>query len=212
MYFKVIRRFIRAHRYAANVIRIIDPDAKIGVAKDNIYFEAGPGVINRLLKSTIDWLWNHHFLSNIKKHLDFIGLNNYFHSRINYGLNKNEDETVSDMGYELYPEAMYQVLKGLKRYRKPVIITENGLADAKDNKRTEYIKAVLTQVHRAIRAGVDVRGYLHWSLLDNFEWDKGFWPRFGLVEIDYKNKLKRKVRGSAKEYAKIIKANAVTSE
>ena len=64
-------------------------------------------------------------------------------------------------------------------------------------------------VHKAIREGVDVRGYLYWSLTDNFEWNKGFWPRFGLVEIDYKNNLKRKVRESAKEYAKIIAENGV---
>jgi beta-glucosidase/6-phospho-beta-glucosidase/beta-galactosidase len=61
-------------------------------------------------------------------------------------------------------------------------------------------------VWKAIQDGVDVRGYLHWSLLDNFEWDKGFWPRFGLVKIDYKTK-ERTVRKSAMLYKEIIEQN-----
>lgn len=107
------------------------------------------------------------------------------------------------MGWELYPESLYRVLMDLKKYKKPIFVTENGLADARDIMRTEFIRSSLHSVLRAIDSGVDVRGYLYWSLLDNFEWDKGFWPRFGLIEIDYKT-LKRTVRQSAWEYKKII--------
>src|SRR3989344_2500880 len=209
LYLKVLRHLEDAHRHAANAIKIIDRDAMVGIAKHNIFLESNRGSVNKLIKNLVDWWWNYHFISNIKKHIDFIGLNNYFHSRINYGINENLNSDVSDLGWELYPESVYQTLKGLKRYKKPVIITENGLADAKDNQRAQYIKEVLVYVHKAIREGVDVRGYLYWSLTDNFEWNKGFWPRFGLVEIDYKNNLKRKVRESAKEYAKIIAENGV---
>jgi len=80
------------------------------------------------------------------------------------------------------------------------------LADAKDEKREKFIKEHLYWIHKAIQEGVDVCGYFYWSLLDNFEWDKGFWPRFGLVEIDYQT-LERKIRPSAQEYAKICKNN-----
>ena len=73
----------------------------------------------------------------------------------------------------------------LRKYNLPVYITENGLTDAKDEKRAKFIKDHLFWVHKAISEGTDVRGYFYWSLLDNFEWDKGFWPRFGLVEVDY---------------------------
>jgi beta-glucosidase len=66
----------------------------------------------------------------------------------------------------------------------------------------------LRYVHRAIHEGVDVRGYLHWSLLDNFEWDKGFWPRFGLIEVNFRT-LARRIRPSAYEYTKIIKDRAI---
>ena len=114
------------------------------------------------------------------------------------------------MGWEIYPEGIYHVLKDLKKYRKPIYITENGIADARDEKRAEFIKDHLKWVHKAIEESVDVRGYFYWSLLDNFEWDKGFWPRFGLVEIDYET-LERKIRSSAWEYKKIIANSQTTS-
>jgi beta-glucosidase len=88
----------------------------------------------------------------------------------------------------------------------PIYITENGLADAKDKLRKDFIKNHLYWIHRAISEGIDVRGYFHWSLIDNFEWAKGFEPRFGLVEIDYKT-LERKPRPSAFYYAEICKEN-----
>ena len=112
------------------------------------------------------------------------------------------------MGWELYPEGIYRCLVDLKKYGKPVYITENGLADAKDEKREWFIKESLKNVYRAISEGVDVRGYLHWSLLDNFEWDKGFWPRFGLVEINYET-FGRKIRPSAYSYKKICETNSL---
>ena len=164
-----------------------------------------------MLKKNIDWWRNFYFLNRIKNHQDFIGLNHYLHNRINYGFNKNENEKVSDMRRELYPEAIYYVLMDLKRYNKPIYITENGLADAGDQKRGWFILETLKNVSRAIGEGVDVKGYLHWSLMDNFEWDKGFWPRFGLLEIDYKT-LERKVRPSANFYRDICVANEITED
>jgi beta-glucosidase len=96
----------------------------------------------------------------------------------------------------------------LKKYNLPIYITENGIADAQDEKRTQFIKEHLFWVMKSINEGADVRGYFYWSLLDNFEWDKGFWPRFGLVEIDY-DTLERKPRKSFYAYRDIIKNNGV---
>jgi beta-glucosidase/6-phospho-beta-glucosidase/beta-galactosidase len=95
----------------------------------------------------------------------------------------------------------------LKKYKKPIFITENGIADAKDIKREKFIKEHLYFANKAMQAGVDLRGYFYWSLLDNFEWAHGFWPRFGLVEIDREDLLRRKVRHSALKYAEICKNN-----
>ena len=204
-YFLAIRNLVKAHRGAYRAIKKIRPETQIGIAKNNIYFEAHKNkLVNRILKKIINWWWNFYFLNQIKNEQDFIGLNHYFHNCINYGFNKNENKIVSDMGWELYSESIYYVLNDLKKYNKPIYITENGLADAEDKNREWFIKESLKNIHKAIQEGVDIRGYFYWSLLDNFEWDKGFWPRFGLVEIDYKT-MKRKIRKSAFEYAKIIK-------
>ena len=211
-YLLVIHNLIRAHRKAYKIIKKLNQSAQIGIAKNNTYFEAYQNkLINRVLKKNIDWWRNFYFLNRIKNHQDFIGLNHYLHNRINYGFNKNENEKVSDMRRELYPEAIYYVLMDLKRYNKPIYITENGLADAGDQKRGWFILETLKNVSRAIGEGVDVKGYLHWSLMDNFEWDKGFWPRFGLLEIDYKT-LERKVRPSANFYRDICVANEITED
>ena len=205
-YLLVIKNLIKVHRESYRIIKKIEPSAQIGIAKNNIYFEAYQNKINNwILKKFIDWWWNFYFLNRIKNCQDFIGLNHYFHNRIkNLKFGQNENKKVSDMGWELHPEAIYYVLKDLKKYNKPVYITENGLADTKDENREWFIKESLKNIHKSISEGVDVRGYFYWSLLDNFEWDKGFWPRFGLVEIDYKT-LKRKPRPSSKIYGEIVK-------
>lgn len=109
------------------------------------------------------------------------------------------------MGWEIYPEGLLHVLKKVDgRYKKPIYIFENGIADARDRERADFIRDHISAMKKAIGEGVDVRGYFYWSLLDNFEWDKGFWPRFGLVEVNY-HTLERRIQKSAKEYRKIIK-------
>ena len=148
--------------------------------------------------------WNFYFLNKIKNHLDFIGLNYYFHRKL-FG---NENKDVSDTGWEIYPRGIYHCLKDLKKYNLPIYITENGLADAKDTKREKFIKEHLLWAHKAIEEGVDLRGYFYWSLLDNFEWAHGFEPRFGLVEVDYKT-MERKIRPSAWEYKKVCETNSL---
>jgi beta-glucosidase len=109
------------------------------------------------------------------------------------------------MDWEIYPEGIYHLLKDLKQYNKPIYITENGLADMRDTKRAKFIKDHLFWVSKAIQEGIGVKGYFCWSLLDNLEWDKGFWPRFGLVEVDFRT-MERKIRPSAYEYKKIIES------
>jgi len=194
-YFRVVNSLVKAHKLAYRALHLIDLECKVGIAKNNIYFENIP---------FINYFWNKYFLNKIKNEQDFIGLNHYFHQTL-FG---NKNESVSDMGWGIYPEGIYRVLKELKKYNKPIYITENGLADKDDQKREKFIKDYLIWIYKEIEEGVDVRGYLHWSLLDNFEWDKGFWPRFGLVEVDFKT-FERKIRPSAYKYAKICKDNKI---
>jgi beta-glucosidase len=92
----------------------------------------------------------------------------------------------------------------------PIYITENGLADADDRRREKFIKDHLYWLSRAIKEGAVVKGYFYWSFLEIFEMVdmRGYWPKFGLVEIDYKT-MERKIRPSAYEYAKICRENSL---
>lgn len=108
----------------------------------------------------------------------------------------------NSLGWEIYPKGLYEVLLELKQYNLPVLITENGICTSDDNLRWKYIRDHLKYIHRAIKKGVHVTGYLYWSLLDNFEWDKGFSPRFGLIGINYKTS-KRTVRSSARLFGRV---------
>ena len=92
----------------------------------------------------------------------------------------------------------------MKKYNKPIFITENGIADHDDSRRASFIQRHINEIKKAKSGGIDIIGYFHWSLTDNFEWNKGFYPRFGLVEIDYENNLERKVRESAYYYRDLI--------
>jgi len=194
---------IRAHRMAYESIKKNLPASHIGAAMHLSWFESAGGWVNDFLKYFMDHFANFYFLERTIAWSDFIGMNHYFHNRVDHGLNKNENKETTDFGWEVYPESMYQILRQLKKYKLPIYIAENGLADARDVWRSSFIARYLEQVQRAINEGADVRGYFYWSLLDNFEWDSGFWPRFGLVEIDYRT-LERKIRPSALAYKKII--------
>jgi beta-glucosidase/6-phospho-beta-glucosidase/beta-galactosidase len=96
----------------------------------------------------------------------------------------------------------------LSRYKKPLFVSEGGIADSKDIGRAEYITKQVEGVWRAIQAGADVRGHIYWSLLDNYEWALGFPKRFGLVEVNFETQ-ERTVRPSAYVYKKICEENRV---
>jgi beta-galactosidase len=110
----------------------------------------------------------------------------------------------SDYGWEIYPQGILEVLNSMKAYGKPMYITENGIADAEDTLRPRFLADHLKMLDRAINEEkVDLRGYFHWSLTDNYEWAKGFGMKFGLYNVDLKTK-KRTPRKSAERFRKII--------
>ncbi len=207
VYFWALRNLALAHRKAYRQIKHQFPQAQVGLCKHNVYFEPYRNKwYNRLIVFYGDKLWNQQLLNWTKHQLDFIGLNYYFHARVNLWKSQTEDRYVSDMGWELYPKGLYVLLRDLaKRYKKPIYITEHGLADAADKLRGWYITESLKQVQRAMAAGADVRGYFHWSLIDNYEFGSGFWPRFGLIAVDYQTQ-QRTVRPSAQVLKQIIES------
>jgi len=114
----------------------------------------------------------------------------------------------SDFGWEIYPEGMLEVLKSMKRYDRPLYITENGIADAKDLFRPKFLIDHLKFLDRAINEEkINIQGYFHWSLTDNYEWAKGFSMKFGLCSVDLDTE-RRRVRKSAKIYKRIIEENS----
>jgi beta-glucosidase len=157
--------------------------------------------------------------------LDFVGLNYYSRVRVSRRaangnragvLQPTPEAAVSDSGRngpygEIYPTGMYRVLRRVATLGKPIYITENGLPDADDDQRPRFLLGHLAQVQRALREGVDVRGYYHWAFTDNFEWAEGWALRFGLVALDERTQT-RSPRSSAQLYAQIIQANAITPE
>ena len=127
------------------------------------------------------------------------------------GVPRNDPGMESNFG-EIYPSGLYRVLKSVyKRARgnKPLYVTENGFSDTLDDRRPRAILEHLAMVHQAIREGIPVRGYLHWTLVDNFEWTEGWGVRFGLIELDPQTQ-KRTPRISASMFGEICRANAIT--
>jgi len=207
----VVNNLARAHNLVFKVIHDIDKKAMVGITASANYFQGW-------MAPAMSWVWIFRFYNKIKNHQDFIGLNYYYRRLVKGFYFDIGENSRSDMNWEIYPKGIYYVLKNLSRYKKPLYIIENGLADAQDKYRAKFVIDHLKWIHKAISEGIDVRGYFHWSLLDNFEWAYGFWPRFGLVEIDYSAKggsasggktLERKPRPSSWIYAEIAKANAI---
>lgn len=115
----------------------------------------------------------------------------------------------SDFGNEIYPQGLEQVLRIVGRYHRPVYITESGIADARDRLRPSYTVRQLLVLRHAIRHHVaDVRGFFEWSLMDNFEWSAGYFPKFGLYSFNPRT-LKRTPRPSARYYGQIAQANGL---
>jgi beta-glucosidase len=126
--------------------------------------------------------------------LDFLGINYYSRIHVGAALGRPgmriayrdvNGRGLTDLGWERYPEGLAGILKALSAYGLPLWITENGIADDSGAQRNRFLHEHLSAVAEALRSGIDVRGYLHWSLLDNFEWLEGIGPRFGLYRVDF---------------------------
>jgi beta-glucosidase len=117
-------------------------------------------------------------------------------------------DRVTQMGWVWHPEGLGRVLDDVARVGVPVYVTENGIATDDDAERIEYVTLHLEQVLEAIARGVDVRGYFYWSILDNFEWNEGYRPRFGLVAVD-RETMRRTPKPSLEWYGSVARANAL---
>jgi beta-glucosidase len=226
--FKVMRILTGAHNAVYRQIHGIYRAAvlsspRVGYAQHMIRFMPASGALkDRAAVAIRDALFNFHFVRSTvsSRTADFIGVN-YYTRNLAAPRGWNIGSLLTDvcgdhprirsrnsLGWEVYPEGLYDLLLRLKRFRLPVFILENGICTDNDAQRWDYIRQHVKSVALAIRAGVPVAGYLYWSLLDNFEWDKGFAPRFGLVEVDYATQA-RTVRDSALKFAQLCRSGQI---
>ena len=237
--FQVLSHQLQAHAAAYRVIKALDGNTQVGLVVNIIAFEPlDSGRVSARAARLVDYLFHGLAFRSVTDgklgfplgpglathgplldSVDFWGVNYYTRQRVSLQrqfLKPTPGAEVSDSGQsgpygELYPEGMYRVLKRTASLGKPIYITENGLPDADDDQRPRYLLTHLAQAQRAIAEGADVRGYYHWSLMDNFEWAEGWALRFGLIALDEKTQV-RTPRRSAQLYTDIIRANAIMPE
>ncbi len=153
-------------------------------------------------------------LPGLVESVDWVGINYYRRNLVHFDagapglveLRPGPGE-LSDSGVEIYPEGLLRLLRrAWKRYGKPIYITENGVSDATDRLRVDYLRGHAYAVARALEEGIPVHGYFHWSLLDNFEWNEGFGPRFGLFRVDYET-FERHPTAGGEEFRRLSPSN-----
>lgn len=174
----------RAHVAARNAIKKICPDLKVGLSLSFHDFQAQPGC-----EAIADREWDKEFLHYLPyiKDDDYLGVQNYTRSLIGPDglLPVSASAELTQAGYEYYPEALEHVIrKAAMDYKGPIYVTENGIATADDTRRVAFIETALAGVQSCIADGLPVKGYFHWSLMDNFEWQKGYAMQFGLIAVD----------------------------
>lgn len=238
--YKVIKNFIQAHASAYQVIHEIQPHAKVGITHNIRGFTAKKPKfpLDRLATKNISQLFNHTFpavlstgkLSILGKRIsfpeakgtqDYFGLNYYTRDYVSFSLlqpqylffkrqlDPNVDQ--SPTGFIANePKVFFDVLNWARHFGLPIYVTENGIEDKEDKIRPKYLIQHLHEMWRGINYNWPIKGYFHWTLVDNFEWERGWTQRFGLWELDLDTQSRKK-RRSASLYEDICKSNSLTS-
>lgn len=235
---RALRMMLHCHAAAYHAIKEVQPAAEVGIAKNMAVFAPPPnrGWLAGWWTGRLDWLYNEAWMQamvdgrsrfpfgrgtipHLAGSFDFVGINYYTRYYVKFppvgGLLSEEwgpDATVTDGNYgEIYPDGLYQVIQRTVKYNKPIYITENGLPDAADRHRAAFLIGHLREVWRAINFCFPVMGYYHWSLVDNFEWERGWTQRFGLLALDVATQT-RELRRSGELYGEICRSRSVSSE
>ncbi|WP_084322127.1 glycoside hydrolase family 1 protein [Desulfurococcus amylolyticus] len=231
---KAAVNIVKAYKEAYEVLK---GRGKVGVAQNLISFKPasdGRRDLNACEKARE--VYNHGFLKGVlqgeyvslrgikrieESDMDFIGVNYYSGFVVKHVFNPLKmfmDVRPLDtglwttMGYCIYPRGIYEVTREVyDRYRRDIIITENGVAVKDDELRILSIVRHLQYVYKALSEGIPIHGYYYWSFMDNYEWDKGFEQRFGLFEVDYST-FERKPRRSAYVYSEIARTKRISDE
>jgi beta-glucosidase len=203
-----LERMAAVHRRGIEAIKAGPGDLKVGWTLALIDLQPAEGGEERWEeaqdRAERDWL-------DVSADDDFVGVQTYSRQRIGPDGQLPVPDGVPTMqtGWEVYPEALEHTVRlGAEQAGVPVMVTENGMATDDDAARLAYTRGALEGLDRAIGDGVDVRGYLHWTLLDNFEWMAGYAKTFGLVAVD-RETFARTVKPSARWLGEVARANAL---
>ena len=239
--FKVMVNLVRGHALAYKAIHEVQREARVGMAHnyhaiapkkpksplDAWVAKAQSSVFNDIFPNAaqdgkVKFLWKTVNIPEAARTQDFIGLNYYTRAYAAFNvkmagelfgkLSFLEDADLSATGFiSNDPAGFGEALKWANSFGKQIIITENGVEDAPDEMRPRYLAQHIQELWRAVNFGIPIKGYFHWSLVDNFEWERGWTQRFGLWELDVETQKRRK-RKSAAFYEEICKTNSLSSE
>lgn len=238
--YKVLVNLVRAHAAAYHAIHQIQPQARVGVANyyrsikpsktwfpldklvtvlasgfNNLFPDAATG-------GTVRFLGKRKRIREAKGTQDFLGIDYYTRDYVSFDLTKWKElfiyryfrpgtELSSTKFLANEPSGMYEALKWGLKYNIPIIVTENGFDDAEDRIRPRYLVEHLHQMWRGVNFTWPIKGYFHWTLVDNFEWERGWTQRFGLWGLDTETQVRHK-RPSADLYAEICRENGISDD
>lgn len=239
--YQVMRNMVRGHAAAYHAIHQLQPQAQVGAAinyqsiqpahtwspfdrwlssfiRQNMFY-AFP---NALVDGQLRALFKKEAIPQAAHTFDFFGLNYYTRTLVSlqiplrrkefYRLTFPAGTQVSENRHMAnVPEGFFEALSWAKSYQKPIIVTENGVEDKSDQMRPGYLFEHVHQMWRAVNFNWPIKGYFHWSLVDNFEWERGWTQRFGLWGLDVDTQVRIR-RRSVDAYAAICEENGITSE
>ncbi len=238
---QVMANMTRAHAAAYQVIHRLQPNAQVGLAHhyrdmvpasprnplDRWVTNLRSGLFNQVIPRALDegvlrFPWKRIPVPEAKGTQDFFGLNYYTREKVAFSPSHvtelmgrgfyAEDSDLSPTGFIANkPEGFWRALRWARRFGLPIYVTENGVEDPQDDLRRRYIALHLRQLWAAVNRNWQVKGYFHWTLVDNFEWDRGWTQRFGLWSLDPETQEREK-RPSADFYAEICRTNSLSSE
>jgi beta-glucosidase len=203
-----IDQMAAAHRSAVQAIKAVRETIMAGWTLALVDLQPGPGGEERWnearRRGQTDWL-------SVSSDDDFVGVQTYSRARVGPDgqLPVPEGAATMQTGWEVYPEALgHTVRLAAEHARVPVLVTENGMATDDDAARIAYTRSALDGLAHCISDGVDVRGYIHWTLIDNFEWNAGYSKTFGLIAFDHET-FARSVKPSARWLGRVARENGL---
>lgn len=235
---RVLVTLLRGHWLAYERIKARRPEAQVGLAHHLRVFDPARSWApqDRLVAAAFERVFNETMLRSLRngrlafpltragrasgprRSQDFIGLNYYTRELVKFNRRYRAElfgQRVlkphvlrSDLDWEVYPEGLYRTLLRLRRERLPVLVLENGIADRDDTLRPDFVISHAHAMLRALAAGVPLKGYFHWTSIDNFEWAEGYSAKFGLLANDLETQ-ERTLRPSARVFAEICRTGIV---